>query len=51
VHSFEPVARGIRSTAGVVTSAAIVMVLVFSVFSLMPILDMKRWGSGWRRPS
>ena len=42
----QAVARGIRSTAGVVTSAAIVMVLVFSVFALMPILDMKEMGIG-----
>jgi uncharacterized membrane protein YdfJ with MMPL/SSD domain len=40
------VARGIRSTAGVVTSAAVVMVLVFAVFSRMPILDMKEMGIG-----
>ena len=40
------VAKGIRSTAGVVTSAAIVMVLVFGVFALMPIVDMKEMGIG-----
>jgi uncharacterized membrane protein YdfJ with MMPL/SSD domain len=40
------VAQGIKSTAGVVTSAAAVMVLVFGVFSLMPILDMKEMGIG-----
>ena len=37
---------GITSTAGVVTSAAIVMVGVFFVFALMPILDMKEMGIG-----
>ena len=42
----EAVARGIRSTAGVVTSAATVMVLVFGVFALMPIVDMKEMGVG-----
>ncbi len=42
----EAVSRGIRSTAGVVTSAAVVMVLVFGVFALMPILDMKEMGIG-----
>ncbi len=42
----EAVARGIRSTASVVTSAAIVMVLVFGVFALMPIVDMKEMGIG-----
>ena len=40
------VAKGIKSTAGVVTSAAIVMVLVFGVFVLMPLLDMKEMGIG-----
>jgi RND superfamily putative drug exporter len=40
------VAQGIKSTAGVVTSAAVVMVLVFGVFSLMPIVDMKEMGIG-----
>ena len=40
------VAKGIKSTAGVVTSAAVVMVLVFSVFALMPLLDMKEMGIG-----
>ena len=40
------VAKGIKSTAGVVTSAAIVMVLVFGAFALMPIVDMKEMGIG-----
>jgi RND superfamily putative drug exporter len=40
------VAKGIKSTAGVVTSAAVVMVLVFGVFALMPIVDMKEMGIG-----
>ena len=40
------VEQGISSTAGVVTSAAIVMVGVFFVFALMPILDMKEMGIG-----
>jgi RND superfamily putative drug exporter len=42
----DAVARGIKSTAGVVTSAAAVMVLVFGVFALMPIVDMKEMGVG-----
>jgi len=42
----QAVAKGIRSTAGVVTSAAIVMVLAFGVFALMPLLDMKEMGIG-----
>jgi uncharacterized membrane protein YdfJ with MMPL/SSD domain len=42
----EAVEHGITSTAGVVTSAALVMVGVFFVFALMPILDMKEMGIG-----
>ncbi|MGZ8687165.1 MAG: MMPL family transporter, partial [Gaiellaceae bacterium] len=42
----QAVAKGIRSTAGVVTSAAVVMVFVFGVFALMPIIDMKEMGIG-----
>jgi uncharacterized membrane protein YdfJ with MMPL/SSD domain len=42
----QAVAAGIRSTAGVVTSAAVVMVFVFGVFALMPIIDMKEMGIG-----
>ena len=42
----DAVAAGIRSTAGVVTSAAVVMVFVYGVFALMPIIDMKEMGIG-----
>jgi uncharacterized membrane protein YdfJ with MMPL/SSD domain len=42
----QAVAKGIKSTAGVVTSAAAVMVLVFGVFALMPLVDMKEMGIG-----
>lgn len=42
----DAVAHGIKTTAGVVTSAAIVMVGAFGVFALMPILDMKEMGIG-----
>jgi uncharacterized membrane protein YdfJ with MMPL/SSD domain len=42
----EAVEHGISVTAGVVTSAALVMVGVFAVFALMPILDMKEMGIG-----
>ena len=42
----QAVEAGIRSTAGVVTSAAVVMVFVFGVFALMPIIDMKEMGIG-----
>ncbi|MFN8222831.1 MAG: MMPL family transporter [Gaiellales bacterium] len=42
----QAVAKGIKATAGVVTSAAVVMMLVFSVFATMPIIDMKEMGLG-----
>jgi uncharacterized membrane protein YdfJ with MMPL/SSD domain len=42
----EAVAHGIKSTAGVVTSAAVVMVGTFSVFALLPVIDMKEMGIG-----
>jgi uncharacterized membrane protein YdfJ with MMPL/SSD domain len=40
------VAHGIKSTAGVVTSAATVMVGAFAVFALLPVIDMKEMGIG-----
>jgi RND superfamily putative drug exporter len=40
------VANGIRSTAGVVTSAAIVMVGVFAVFAALSMLMFKQFGVG-----
>src|SRR5438876_11696299 len=42
----DAVAHGISTTAGVVSSAALVMVGVFAVFALMPILDMNEMGIG-----
>jgi RND superfamily putative drug exporter len=42
----QAVAHGIKSTAGVVTSAAVVMVGTFSVFALLPVIDMKEMGVG-----
>jgi RND superfamily putative drug exporter len=42
----EAVAHGIKSTAGVVTSAAIVMVAVFSVFAALSLLFFKQFGVG-----
>jgi RND superfamily putative drug exporter len=42
----EAVERGIRSTAGTVTSAAFVMVAVFSIFATLSVLDMKQMGVG-----
>ena len=46
MRSEEAVAHGIKTTAGVVTSAAVVMVGVFSIFATLPILDMKEMGVG-----
>jgi uncharacterized membrane protein YdfJ with MMPL/SSD domain len=42
----DAVAHGIKSTAGVVTSAALVMVAVFSLFALSSELQMKQMGVG-----
>jgi uncharacterized membrane protein YdfJ with MMPL/SSD domain len=44
--SDEAIAYGIRSTAGVVTSAAIVMVFVFAIFATLSILFFKQFGVG-----
>jgi uncharacterized membrane protein YdfJ with MMPL/SSD domain len=40
------VEHGIKQTAGVVTSAATVMVVTFAVFATMPIIDFKEMGIG-----
>jgi putative drug exporter of the RND superfamily len=42
----EAIAHGIKSTAGVVTSAAIVMVAVFAVFATLSMLMFKQFGVG-----
>ena len=42
----DAVAHGIKTTAGTVTSAALVMVGAFSIFATLPILDMKEMGIG-----
>ncbi|MGZ8781950.1 MAG: MMPL family transporter [Gaiellaceae bacterium] len=42
----DAVAHGIKATAGVVTSAATVMVATFSVFAVLPLIDMKEMGVG-----
>jgi RND superfamily putative drug exporter len=46
MSSDEAVRHGISATAGTVTSAAIVMVAVFSVFATLSIIDMKQMGVG-----
>jgi putative drug exporter of the RND superfamily len=40
------VSHGIRSTAGVVTSAAVIMVAVFAVFGTLSMQDFKQLGVG-----
>ena len=42
----EAIAHGIRSTAGVVTSAALVMVCVFAIFATLSMLFFKQFGVG-----
>jgi uncharacterized membrane protein YdfJ with MMPL/SSD domain len=42
----DAVAYGIKSTAGVVTSAAIVMVFVFSIFGTLSMIMLKQFGVG-----
>ena len=42
----EAVAHGIKSTAGVVTSAALVMVGVFSIFATLQFMFLKQFGVG-----
>jgi RND superfamily putative drug exporter len=42
----DAVSHGIRTTAGVVTSAAVVMVAVFAIFATLSTLDMKQIGVG-----
>jgi uncharacterized membrane protein YdfJ with MMPL/SSD domain len=42
----EAVAHGIKSTAGVVSAAALVMVGVFSIFATLSFIDMKQFGVG-----
>ena len=46
VSNDEAVAHGIKATAGVVTSAAIVMVAVFAVFIALSLLFFKQFGVG-----
>jgi RND superfamily putative drug exporter len=42
----DAISSGIRSTAGVVTSAAVVMVAVFSIFASLSMIEMKQMGVG-----
>jgi uncharacterized membrane protein YdfJ with MMPL/SSD domain len=42
----EAIAHGIKTTAAVVTSAAIVMVCVFAIFATLSMLMLKQFGVG-----
>src|SRR5204863_7519064 len=42
----EAVRHGIKSTAGVVTSAAFVMVAVFAIFASLSMIEFKQMGVG-----
>ena len=42
----DAVSHGIKSTAGVVSAAAIVMVAVFGIFATLQFIDMKQFGVG-----
>jgi putative drug exporter of the RND superfamily len=42
----DAVAEGIKATAGVVTSAAVVMIAVFAIFATLGALDFKMMGVG-----
>ena len=42
----DAISYGIRSTASTVTSAAVVMVGVFAVFTILPLVDLKEMGIG-----
>jgi uncharacterized membrane protein YdfJ with MMPL/SSD domain len=42
----DAISHGIKSTAGVVTSAAVVMVFVFSIFGTLSLIMMKQFGVG-----
>jgi len=46
VPTADAVEQGIRTTAGTVTSAALVMVGVFSIFATLSTLDIKQMGVG-----
>ena len=46
LNTDKAISYGIKSTAGTVTSAAVVMVVVFSVFTILPLVDLKEMGVG-----
>jgi hypothetical protein len=46
VPTREAIAEGIASSAGVVTSAALIMVAVFSIFLTLPLIELKILGIG-----
>jgi RND superfamily putative drug exporter len=46
MNTGDAVEHGIKTTAGTVTSAAVVMVGAFSIFATLPFLDLKEMGIG-----
>jgi putative drug exporter of the RND superfamily len=42
----EAIAEGIATSAGVVASAALIMVAVFSIFLTLPLIELKVLGAG-----
>jgi uncharacterized membrane protein YdfJ with MMPL/SSD domain len=46
ISTDDAVAHGIKTTAGVVTSAAVVMVGVFAIFGTLSFITMKQMGVG-----
>src|SRR4029453_13806631 len=46
MSSEDAVAHGIKTTASVVTSAALIVVPVFSIFGTLSFIDMKQMGIG-----
>jgi len=42
----EAISHGIRSSAGVITSAAVVMIAIFAVFATLSAIDFKMMGVG-----
>jgi RND superfamily putative drug exporter len=42
----DAITGGIASSAGVITSAAVIMMAVFSIFATMPLVDLKILGTG-----
>jgi RND superfamily putative drug exporter len=46
MNTEEAVSSAVKKTAGVITSAAVVMVAVFAIFATLTLLDFKQMGVG-----